>query len=65
MNTANENGRRAVENLFAWHLAAGTLSAREAQSVEAALAPATHQQLAEERRGPSSAREELAQDPSI
>src|SRR5208337_2326418 len=37
MNTANENERNEIEDLLPWH-AAGTLSAREAQSVEAALA---------------------------
>jgi anti-sigma-K factor RskA len=37
LNTANENGRSEIEELLPWH-AAGTLSAREAQTVEAALA---------------------------
>jgi anti-sigma-K factor RskA len=37
MNTTNENERSELESLLPWH-AAGTLSAREAQSVEAALA---------------------------
>ena len=36
MNTANENGRSELEELLPWH-AAGTLSAREAKAVEAAL----------------------------
>ena len=37
MNTANENERSEIEDLLPWH-AAGTLSARDTQSVEAALA---------------------------
>lgn len=37
MNAANENERGAIEDLLPWH-AAGTLSAREAQAVDAALA---------------------------
>jgi hypothetical protein len=37
MNTTNEGERSELESLLPWH-AAGTLSAREAQSVEAALA---------------------------
>jgi hypothetical protein len=37
MNTTNENERSELESLLPWH-AAGTLSAREAQSVETALA---------------------------
>jgi anti-sigma factor RsiW len=37
MNAANENERSEIEDLLPWH-AAGTLSAREAQAVEAALA---------------------------
>jgi anti-sigma-K factor RskA len=37
MNATNENERSEIEDLLPWH-AAGTLSAREAQSVEAALA---------------------------
>jgi anti-sigma factor RsiW len=37
MNAADENDRNEIEDLLPWH-AAGTLSAREAQVVEAALA---------------------------
>jgi anti-sigma factor RsiW len=37
MNAANENERGAIEDLLPWH-AAGTLSPREAQAVDAALA---------------------------
>lgn len=37
MNTANEHERSDIENLLPWH-AAGTLSRRETQRVEAALA---------------------------
>jgi hypothetical protein len=37
MNTANEHERSEIEDLLPWH-AAGTLSRREAQRVEAALA---------------------------
>ena len=37
MNAANEDERSEIEDLLPWH-AAGTLSAREAQAVEAALA---------------------------
>ena len=55
MNTANENGRSEIEDLLPWH-AAGTLSAREAQSVEAALA-----RDPELKRRYELVREELAQ----
>ena len=37
MNTVNENERKDIEELLPWH-AAGTLSRRDAQRVEAALA---------------------------
>ena len=37
MNAASEDERNEIEDLLPWH-AAGTLSAREAQAVEAALA---------------------------
>jgi hypothetical protein len=55
MNTANENGRSEIEELLPWH-AAGTLSAREAQAVEAALA-----RDPELKRRYELVREELAQ----
>ena len=55
MNTASENGRSEIEDLLPWH-AAGTLSAREAQSVEAALA-----RDPELKRRYELVREELAQ----
>jgi hypothetical protein len=55
MNAANENERGDIEELLPWH-AAGTLSLREAQSVEAALA--SDPELA---RRYQLVREELAQ----
>jgi hypothetical protein len=55
MNTANESERGDIEALLPWH-AAGTLSLREAQSVEAALA--SDPELA---RRYELVREELAQ----
>jgi hypothetical protein len=55
MNTTNENERSELESLLPWH-AAGTLSAREAQSVEAALA-----RDPELKRRYELVREELAQ----
>jgi anti-sigma factor RsiW len=55
MNTANENGRTEIEDLLPWH-AAGTLSAREALWVEAALA-----RDPELKRRYELVREELAQ----
>jgi anti-sigma factor RsiW len=55
MNATNENERSEFESLLPWH-AAGTLSAREAQSVEAALA-----RDPELRRRFELVREELAQ----
>jgi anti-sigma factor RsiW len=55
MNATNENERSELENLLPWH-AAGTLSAREAQSVEAALA-----RDPELKRRFELVREELAQ----
>jgi anti-sigma factor RsiW len=55
MNTANESERGDIEQLLPWH-AAGTLSLREAQSVEAALA--SDPELA---RRYELVREELAQ----
>jgi anti-sigma factor RsiW len=55
MNTANESERGDIEELLPWH-AAGTLSLREAQSVEAALA--SDPELA---RRYEEVREELAQ----
>jgi hypothetical protein len=55
MNTANESDRSDIEELLPWH-AAGTLSLREAQSVEAALA--SDPELA---RRYEMVREELAQ----
>ena len=55
MSTAGENERSEIEDLLPWH-AAGTLSAREAQTVEAALA-----RDPELRRRYELVREELAQ----
>jgi anti-sigma factor RsiW len=55
MNTVNESERGDIEELLPWH-AAGTLSLREAQSVEAALA--SDPELA---RRYELVREELAQ----
>jgi anti-sigma factor RsiW len=55
MKATNENERSELESLLPWH-AAGTLSAREAQSVEAALA-----RDPELRRRFELVREELAQ----
>ena len=55
MSTTNENERNEIEDLLPWH-AAGTLSAREAQSVEAALA-----RDPELKRRYELVREELAQ----
>ena len=55
MNTANENERGDIEELLPWH-AAGTLSSRDAQRVEAALA--SDPELA---RRYELVREELAQ----
>jgi len=55
MNTTNESERSELENLLPWH-AAGTLSVREAQSVEAALA-----RDPELKRRYELVREELAQ----
>ncbi len=55
MNTVNENERGDIEELLPWH-AAGTLSLREAQSVEAALS--SDPELA---RRYELVREELAQ----
>jgi hypothetical protein len=55
MNTTNENERSELESLLPWH-AAGTLSAREAQSVETALA-----RDPELKRRYELVREELAQ----
>ena len=55
MNAANDTERNAIEELLPWH-AAGTLSYRDAQSVEAALA--SDPELA---RRYELVREELAQ----
>ena len=55
MSTAGENERSEIEDLLPWH-AAGTLSAREAQTVEAALA-----RDPELKRRYELVREELAQ----